>query len=426
MAIDLTKQRLYSLRLAVPEDNRYPYGAFNAYYSNQVFYASTRLYVKYGNLYHYFYGIDNEETLESNITISEMAWFVAYLYYDENRLLDTELSFMELMTDITNYSKQLSDLPTIPDGYTLKWNIYGVVPYDPFRINNGSYLKDDYVYKVGKNEDYILKANNDNPTTYDWLYVYDITNNQLSYEIESMEDFVYDMLSNPKCQVIGDFIEGDRVVEISEEGIGSYYSDISHSPFLKYSCNKYRIDLSTLIFSEIGNNSNTFMSISSVEDYTTTNLGKLTYIKPIDLDSNGYYDFEIENDGVYIITIIHNGNRLYEDYLFISCGVETCIESLMDSIYCNDLDCCKECNEDMIKDINFKRNELNKLMLFLNVISNTINYAKIAYTGTISLDSELHSNMEKAAQWWTRVEEIISRCGTCNDTITNTGGCSQC
>lgn len=424
MAIDLTKQRLYSLRLAVPEDNRYPYGAFNAYYSNQVFYASARQDLKYVNIYHYFY--DNDHALESNITTSEMAWFVAYLYYDENRLLNTELSFMELMTDITNYSKQLSDLPPIPDGYTLKWNIYGVVPYDEFRINNKSYLKDDYIYKTNNGSQYyIIKANTNDPGAMGWNFIYDINANELYPGVE-MEDFVYDMLSNPKCQVIGDFIEGDRVVEISEEGIGSYYSDISHSPFLKYSCNKYRIDLSALIFSEIGNNSNTFMSISSVEDYTTTNLGKLTYIKPIDLDSNGYYDFEIENDGVYIITIIHNGKKLYEDYLFISCGVETCIESLMDSIYCNDLDCCKECNEDMIKDINFKRNELNKLMLFLNVISNTINYAKIAYTGTISLDSELHSNMEKAAQWWTRVEEIIDRCGTCGESLTNTGGCSQC
>lgn len=421
MAIDLTKQRLYSLRLTVPEDNRYPYGAFNAYYSNQVFYASIRQDLNDANIYHYFYGIDEENTLESNIKISHMAWFVAYLYYDENRLLDTELSFMELMTDITNYSKQLSDLPTIPDGYTLKWNIYGVVPYDQLRINNGSYLKDDYVYKVGKAGDYILKANNDNPTTYDWLYVYDITNNQLSYEIESMEDFVYDMLSNPKCQVIGDFIEGDRIIDIEES------SNRDTTNFIeKYSCNEFRVYMDNLIFDDkVYPLSNVYIQIAAVEDYASRTDGNTTYILATDLE-DGYYHFTLENDGVYIVTVFYNDEILYQEYIFAACNVENCIQSLLNSIYCNDNDCCSNCDEDFVKEIEFKRNELNKLMLFLNVISNTINYARVSYTGRVVSDSELHSNMERAGEWWTRVEEIIDRCGTCGESLTNTGGCSQC
>jgi hypothetical protein len=418
MAIDLTKQRPYSFRLSVPEGNRYPYGAFNAYYSNEVFYASLRTDIVDNVIY---YQMNSDSTNEIAKLTAHIKWFVAYNIYDNERHLYESLCFMQEILDVTNYSMNANMLPNIGSNAHVKWNIYGICNWDDGRV----YKKGDIVwftFKIGNT--LILKANVDSPEgpgTEDWDILYDLTLHELYIGV-LIEDFIYDILSADRTCIIEDFVEGDEIVELGDNGVEL---NNTTNPFQKYSCNNYRINLSGLIFNDLPE-SNVKIYISSVSEYTSEDYGDITNILLTDLDENGYYNFTLENDGIYIVTIVYNSEILYQGYLFVMCSMETCLFNLMDQLYCNDLDCCNNCSEEVLKDREFKRNELRKLTVFMETISAIINYTSIAYTGRVILDDELHTNIEKAVKWYDYIEDIIDRCGTCNDSINTSNGCTQC
>lgn len=417
MAIDLTKQRPFSLRLSVPDDNRYNYGAFNAYYDNGVFYASLRTDITDDIIY---YQVAYDGSGETGIESSDVIWFASYHFYNGERHLYEDLCFMEHITDITNYSRTTDDFPNIGDNAYVKWNIYGILLWNP----KLPYKIGDIVYGEVEDTNYILIANTDSPGSLgsgDWDFIYNLDLDELYIGV-SMQDFMYDMLMADKISVVEDFVEGDEIIELGDNG-----TDLNNTnnPFQKYSCNEYRVNLSGLIFNGLPE-SNVQLYISAVDEYTSEEYGDMVYILSDDLDENGYYNFTMENDGIYIVTLLYNSEILYQGYLFVMCSLETCLFSLMDQIYCNDIDCCKNCDEEVLKQIEFKRNELRKLTVFVETISAIINYTSIAYTGRVILDDELHSNIERAVKWYGYIEEIIDRCGTCNEDINNTNNCTQC
>ncbi len=412
-------QRLHSFRLTLPVGNRYPYGAFNAYYNSGTFYASLRTDFSSGDVYYMVNKIGSEVT----VNYTDMVWFASYFIYDSEKYLNHSNSFMELITDVTNYSKQLADLSSVPSGSHLKWNIYGVAPYE---VGRKDYLTDDMVY--GSNDGgktyLIFKANTDAPSdlsSSDWDKMFNVTLNALE-GATTMEDFVYYMLACNNGPVVPDFVEGDEI-DLSEDPDESYDSN----PFLKISCNDFRVNLSTLIFNPtLSPLSNVYMTISPVDEYSASDPGIEYHIFSSNLDANGYYDFEIENDGVYIVTIFYNGDVLHQNYLIVTCALEKCLDSLMESIYCDDLTCCENCDEDTLKEYERHRHELLKLQLFMNVISAVINHTAVEYTGEVILDSELHSRLEKVARWYEYVEEIIDRCGSCSQNDDTSNNCTQC
>ena len=78
MPIDLSKQRLYTTRIP---DSRYPYGAFNTSYQNGVFSAILRDDLVAGDVYMYY--VKDEKA----INYTDVVWFVAFLVYDDARVM---------------------------------------------------------------------------------------------------------------------------------------------------------------------------------------------------------------------------------------------------------------------------------------------------------------------------------------------------
>ena len=119
------------------------------------------------------------------------------------------------------------------------------------------------------------------------------------------------------------------------------------------------------------------------------------YIFPTDLDENGYYEFT-QDDGIYVVSIVFNGELLYQDYIFCDCALMNCYDTLLQQIYCNDVDCCTGCSDEVKRQVEFRRNELNKLEAFIDVIGGIISSVKVRYTGSVILDSDVHQMVEKS------------------------------
>jgi hypothetical protein len=211
--------------------------------------------------------------------------------------------------------------------------------------------------------------------------------------------------------------------EIEDEDTDGVYQSL----FQKIACGTHRVYLGDLtIVEEEGDTSNCILYVIPYDDYDGTyGEADSIYILNTDLDEDGYYEFE-EEDGIYIATIVYNDEQLYQDYIFCDCALMTCYDTLLEQIYCNDIDCCSGCDEDVIKAMEFRRSELNKLEAFIDTIGGIISSVKISYTGEVILDSELHTMVEKANRYWSIVEDIISRCGTCSEDAETNGGCTQC
>ena len=143
-----------------------------------------------------------------------------------------------------------------------------------------------------------------------------------------------------------------------------------------------------------------------------------------DLDENGYYDFSVDADGLYLIRI-EVGDTTYTDYFFEYCGIETCYDSLLNAIYCSDTSCCSGCSDEVVRDRELKRSDLLMLSSFMNYIAWAVNYYRAGYTG-YSIGESRSTVMDKVALYYTRVQSIVERCGSCSDNTSTESGCSQC
>lgn len=420
MPFDLTKQRLYTTRIP---DSRYPYGAFNTSYQNGVFSAILRDDLIAGDVYMHYIKQSSEEA----INYTDVRWFAAFLVYDDARVMQDADCIIERIVDpVAGFTYSIND---INYGINkLKWNIYGILPYQTPNTNHyliGDYVNhNDKIYKAIVDE---ARSPQTNPS--DWVIVYNFLTGVYGNDM-TQEDFIYDIIMNPYSMVIPDFVEGD---EIDTDPTPD--TDIDTTPFEKIACGTHRINLGNLAF-EITSlpafpkpliSSNVRIYITPFDDYVSQLEGSdLTDIFLTDLDNNGYYEFT-KDDGVYIVSITYNGELLYQDYIFCDCALMNCYDTLLQQIYCNDVDCCTGCSDEVKRQVEFRRNELNKLEAFIDVIAGIISSVKVRYTGSVILESDVHQMVEKANMFWQFIEEIIARCGTCGENVTiNTGGCTQC
>lgn len=410
MPFDLTKQRLYTVRIP---DSKYPYGAFNTSYQNGVFSASLRDDLVAGDVYMHLLTVGKEELLDYTL----VKWFVGFFIYDDARVMqDADCLMLEIEDPVAGFTYNINDINV--GEHNLKWNIYGVLPYI---YHNTHYMKDDYVYY----NDQICKAKDDdarNPATNpeDWTVVYDCNLHALVAPM-TLEYFTYDIIANPYWTVVPDFVEGDEIVDSTPD------TDLDTTPFEKIACGTHRINLSNLAIEDTEETSNCVLYVTPYEDFTSEfEESRNIYILSTDLDENGYYEFT-QDDGIYIVSIVFNGELLYQDYIFCDCALMNCYDTLLQQIYCNDVDCCTGCSDEVKRQVEFRRNELNKLEAFIDVIGGIISSVKVRYTGSVILDSDVHQMVEKANMFWQFIEEIIARCGTCGENVTiNTGGCTQC
>lgn len=412
MPIDLSKQRLYTTRIP---DSRYPYGAFNTSYQNGVFSAILRDDLVSGEVYMHYIKAGDEQP----INYTDVRWFATFLVYDDARVMQDADCIIEKIDDpVAGFTYSINDINYGTN--KLKWNIYGVLPYRS--PNTDHYFIGDYcnynnkIYKAIVNEAR-------NPASYpsDWFIVYNFSKGVYGDGVKS-EDFIYDIIMNPYSMVVPDFVEGD---EIDTDPTPD--TDLDTTPFEKIACGTHRINLSNLAIEDTEETSNCVLYVTPYEDFTSEfEESRNIYILSTDLDENGYYEFT-QDDGIYIVSIVFNGELLYQDYIFCDCALMNCYDTLLQQIYCNDVDCCTGCSDEVKRQVEFRRNELNKLEAFIDVIAGIISSVKVRYTGSVILASDAHQMVEKANMFWGFIEEIIARCGACGENVTiNTGGCTQC
>ena len=157
--------------------------------------------------------------------------------------------------------------------------------------------------------------------------------------------------------------------------------------------------------------------------YGSGNTPRALVVTSEDLDDDGYYAFRVRTDGIYQI-IITVGNTDYYFYIFEYCQTEQCYLRLLNDIYCNDVDCCTGCSDEVIRDRMFKRNELAKLRMYMDEISFGIMHMRVSTVG-VEGDS-IDDVIVKLKLYYDRIQEITARCGTCSDTTPVSSPCNNC
>jgi len=191
--------------------------------------------------------------------------------------------------------------------------------------------------------------------------------------------------------------------------------DTTVTIFNQINCNTFRVYLSDF-------NNDTTIQLYRFDKYASNIACKTIEVIGVD----DYVDFQVAEDGVYIAKLTHNG-EITMDYIFVNCGVEKCWLKLIEMIYCNDLDCCKNCSEEVLREVAFRRNELNKLNAFMSVISQLINYVKANYLIGVTEGTQRHLMAEKAHGYFEKIHEVVARCGYCDDNLINKSKpCTKC
>lgn len=337
-----------------------------------------------------------------------------YLFFDQ-----FEKDFSESFLDYENISV----------------NVYTVLPW----VDAISYKKGD----ICCHSEVLYMCDNDNtdsePTSEnaDWIVLEeqedDAENKMGKFVGQDNDEVEYNLRNNPSensivLPLLGpgidlppQFSEGGNIVSISI-WIGTQASSKYTGQLLRQlSCNTFEVD-----FTGSGSISSAILRAIPYDDINAEVINTFIGEDIKNLIEDNKYKFSVPgDDGIYVLLIKVNEEWFYQGYLFVNCRIEECFNKLITSIYCEDLDCCEICSEAIKREIDFRRNELRKLNVFLSKIAGLMNYMNVNTTGYIWQSREEKVIAEKANNLYKFVKEVVTRCGSCGP-IDKSKKCSKC
>lgn len=135
--------------------------------------------------------------------------------------------------------------------------------------------------------------------------------------------------------------------------------------------------------------------------------------------AGGDVSFELDEDGVYVLTVGDETHVIYE-----WCDLRECVTKMVDYILCTADDPCTEtCDAFTKTKIRSYRDELNLLLGLYYPMFGMIYTDKMKYVGVLSeIDDDRQLYIEKVGDMIAKMKVITERCGICEDTL----GTSSC
>lgn len=158
--------------------------------------------------------------------------------------------------------------------------------------------------------------------------------------------------------------------------------------------------------------------------------GTYTAEYEIDLSQGNTLNITLPGDDVYTVTITDNlTSNTFTDIIYDFCDLIACYRKMILDIFCNEKDpCCKECNQQELNDIQFKRDELNKLNALAGSLFAYIHRDKITHMGIFTIDECRVTDIQMIMDISDKIRQILERCGECGKTITTSSPtpCTTC
>lgn len=146
-----------------------------------------------------------------------------------------------------------------------------------------------------------------------------------------------------------------------------------------------------------------------------------------------------EEDGVYVVYIRYQAGvpsktcTYLEDDLDIVhtypiyeiCDLQNCYMRIVEDLLCNEIDpCCETCDEDVLRQMELQRLELNKMIALYFTLLSLLNMERVNYLGVNVLfdsnkspvDMDRYKLIMKIKDVITKIGEVVGRCGDCNGT----------
>ena len=149
----------------------------------------------------------------------------------------------------------------------------------------------------------------------------------------------------------------------------------------------------------------------------------------LDLSQGNTLAITLPSDDVYTVTITDNlTSNVFTDVIYDFCDLITCYRKLILDLFCNEKDpCCKECNQKQLAELQFKRDELNKLNALAGTLFAYIHRDKITHMGIFTIDECRVTDIQMIMDISDKIKEILERCGECGKTTTTTTTpCTTC
>ena len=420
MSVNLNEQVLYSCHLS--DDNRWHDGVFKYSVVDNILQVQMKVSNRGSAIYRRVVKTGMSRSYQSIASNSIPFYIVLFKDNGDSVLgfeflaLNTEDSSPSIFHSQLTWSFNLQDLGLII-GDKIKIMIVGILP----EIKNGLYYdKDDMAfdldgYKDNHSRVFVHKSEVPSIVTdhisVDGNFTRAIDDGVV-VESETVEDVAYWLYSLGVKLCVKEWfsytlVSGNTPPDVGEE----------RQRFTRFDCNELKVYVADLFGEEESIVFNTELYDSGTVNMTTI------YIS--DLDEDGCYSFTLSEDGLYEVTVINNElSVLLTDYIIEYCSLMTCYLDLINSIYCSDTDCCTGCSDEVIRDREFKKNELLKLRVFMSKVTFDLNYLRLA---SIGMSGPVETaDLERIADYWDKIKEIVDRCGTCGDSDSTDSECSQC
>jgi len=146
-----------------------------------------------------------------------------------------------------------------------------------------------------------------------------------------------------------------------------------------------------------------------------------------------------EEDGIYVVYIRYQAGppsssctNLEDDIQIVHtypiyeiCDLQNCYMNLVNNLLCNEIDpCCETCDEDVLRQMDLQRMELNKMIALYFTLISMLNLERVNYLGVNVLfdinrtpvDMDRYNLIMKINDVITKLGEVVGRCGDCNGT----------
>lgn len=141
--------------------------------------------------------------------------------------------------------------------------------------------------------------------------------------------------------------------------------------------------------------------------------------------------FLAPNDDMYLVTITNSlDDSISTEVIYDLCDYTECYRKLVLEVYCNAGDpCCTDCDKARKAELEQLRYELNKLIALSEPLMRAVFYDQTTFFMLDAMDATRAQAIAEAANVWSSVKDIISRCGECVDIVVKNStdsGCINC
>lgn len=419
MSVNLNNQVLYSCYLN--DDNRWHDGIFKYSVVDNILQVSMKSPNRASVMYRRVYMSGMSRTYVN--LVSDRFPYSVILFKDNGdsvhgfeflTMNNTDSTASILHTTVT-WNFNLADLGLVT-GDKIKILIVGILPevHNVLPYGEGDSAFDLNGFKDGHSRVYVHKSG---ASSYITGNVADDVNFELAMddggipEPMTPEELAYKYYSLGVNKCVKEWFSHTLVAGNTPPDVGE-----ERQRFTRLECNNWKVYISDLF----GESESLVFSTKLYGSDTSSN----ATVYPADLDDDGCYEFTLSEDGLYEITVTNGTTVVLTDYIIEYCSLMTCYLDLVNSIYCNDLDCCTGCSDEVIRERDFKRNELLKLRVFMSKVTYDLNYLRLSSIGMAS--DPTPEDLERIADYWDKIKEIVDRCGTCSDSNGTSSECSQC